>query len=155
MEDKVKKEKILKISQEARELAEKVIEKEELNMGGATIEYVLVYPSISKTVVGRCMRANRELNFFTKLNYIIELSGELWDSLSEEIKYIVLLHELLHVFPEADLKTGEIKYKLCDHDVKDFYRIIEKFGIHWFNDLKTQTVSIHDLNEKEEKRVKL
>ena len=150
-----KKEKVLEISQSVKAMAEKVIAEEGLDLVGATIEYLLVHPSISDTVAGRCIRSNRELNFFTKLNYIIEMSGELWNSLDEKTQYILTFHELLHINPVINARTGEVVYKLIDHDVKDFMRIIEKYGIDWFKTLKTHMSSVYELEPKDERSIRL
>ncbi len=138
------------LSEELKELAKQVLDKEKLDVEEAKIGYLLVDPYISKTTVGRCIRANKELKFFSKFDYIIEMSKEVWEQLDDKTKYVLMFHELLHVFIEHDEKTGEVKFLLKDHDVKDFYTIIKQFGIEWFSGLKTQVASIYDFEKEED-----
>src|SRR5271157_4156665 len=119
---KIKKE--FKEEPELKVLAEKVIDEQKLDVFPAKIIYLTVYPHVSKTTAGRCIRANNELKHFSKHDYIIEMSGDLWDALDESTQYILMHHELLHVLPTMNEKTGEWEYKIRDHDVQDFSKII-------------------------------
>jgi hypothetical protein len=146
-----KKTKELIISPDVRKVAEEVIKAEKLELP-AKIEYVLIYPYISKSVLGRCRRNGLELKFFSKVDYLIEMSGDVWDALDDKTKYVLTYHELLHVLPILNEKSGEWKMRLRKHDVMDFYRIIKKHGIDWFDNLRTVAGSVYDLSpEKQEK----
>jgi len=122
---------------EVRELAKKTIINEKLDLMGAQVEYLFVSPAINKTTVGRCIRTGPELNFFSGADYVIEISQDVWDELDDDVKYILLHHELLHIYPVSNDKKGTIEYKLRDHDIQDFDLIIKKYGTDWFKKLKT------------------
>lgn len=138
------------ISQELEDLSKEVIEKEHLDFGEAKLGFLLVDPYISKTTVGRCMRTNKELKFFSKYDYIIEMSKEAWEAIDDKVRYILMYHELLHIHMENDEKTQEVKFLLKDHDVKDFYIIIKKYGIDWFTNLKTLVAGIYEFDKEED-----
>ena len=147
-----KKPKELIISPDVRKVAEEVIKTEKLELNPAKIEYVLIYPYISKSVLGRCRKNGLELKFFAKVDYLIEMSGEVWDSLDEKTKYVLTYHELLHVLPVLHEKSGEWRMRLRKHDVMDFYRIIKKHGISWFDVLRNTAGSLYNMTpEKQEK----
>lgn len=143
------------VSQDLKELAEKVINDESLEIHPAEVEYLLVYPNISKTVAGRCIRAGRELKFFSGKDYLVEMSGELWDVLDDSVKYVLMQHELLHILPVMNDKTGEWKFELRQHDIEDFSRIIKKHGIDWISKVKLSISSIYDLTPSQEDKIKI
>lgn len=144
-EDKVVEEKVLAISEEVEEVAQKVITQENLKFMNARIGYVIVSPYITKTVLGRCIRTNRELSFFSKFDYIIEVSGDVWAKLEEKQRYVLMYHELLHI-DITTKKKGDVKYGLRDHSVKDFHSILRKYGYDWFEDLKNKAANVLELD---------
>jgi len=141
------------ISDELKELAEKVISEQNIDLMSAKVEYILVYPNISKTVAGRCIKTNRELKFFSGKDYLIEISGELWDSIDDSVRYVLLQHELMHIMPIVNDTTGEMKYELRKHDIEDFSNIIKKHGIDWINKVKLSISSLYDLSPKQEDKI--
>lgn len=143
------------VSQDLKELADKVINDESLEVHPAEVEYLLVYPNISKTVAGRCIRAGRELKFFSGKDYLIEMSGEVWDVLDDSVKYVLMQHELLHILPVMNDKTGEWKFEIRQHDIEDFSRIIKKHGIDWISKVKLSISSIYDLTPSQEDKIKI
>lgn len=135
-------------SPEVKEVSNQVLAKDtSVFIDNARIGYLLVYPNISKTVAGRCIKASKEVKFFSDYDYLIQMSGELWDSLDDNLQYILTLHELLHIHVDYD-KEGEPVYKLRDHDVKDFSCIINEYGLDWLNALRESMVSIEDSEGK-------
>jgi hypothetical protein len=52
----------------------------------------MVTPAISSTVAGRCIKANKELNHFSGYDYIIEISKEIWDLITQKSKELLILH---------------------------------------------------------------
>jgi predicted metallopeptidase len=147
--------KTYKVSEDVRKIAEEIIKNEKVvNVEGAKIEYLVVYPHISQCIVGRCNKANKHTKFFSDFDYIIEFSGEAWDQLDEDTRKILVLHELMHVLIKTD-KHGTLLFQIKDHDVKDFSHIISKHGIDWFSDLKAQIASIYDLEPADEDKITL
>lgn len=147
------------ISKEAIDIAFDLIETEDVFKNSyikyANISFIEVYPHISKVVAGRCYRANKHVKFFNDIDYIIEVSGDLWNGLSDDIKRILILHELMHIHVEYNDKKQKLVYKLKDHDVKDFHYIISKYGIDWLSKLKAEMSSIFDMNPHDENKITL
>ncbi len=85
-------------SPEVEAIAKKVIEKHKMEFGPAEIGYFLVYPNLSKQRAAKCMKASREVKHYSGNDYLIEISGELWDMLDNDTKEMMLYHELLHVY---------------------------------------------------------
>lgn len=141
----------LEVANHLKELANKVIEKYPtiLSLGNSRVDYVLVHPNISKRVAGRCIRTNPELKFYSNADYIIEMSADLWNGLNPDVQEILMLHEIMHIDCVPDDKTGDYKYQIRDHNVKDFSYIIKTFGINWIDTIKTTMASIHDVAEVE------
>jgi len=131
---------------ELETLAKKVIEEKDLPTNPARIKYILVYPNISKKTAGKCIRCSNELKFLGDCDYIVEMSGDLWEQLDEETQYILMWHELKHILVTVNDKTGENEFRMLDHDVQDFYSIIKAHGIDWFTNLKTMAASVYDLD---------
>lgn len=143
------------VDDELRELAERIVKDEVMEISPAEVEYLLVYPNISKTVAGRCIRASKELKFFSGKDYLIEISGELWDALDDSVKYVLVQHEMMHILPHMDEKTGEWKFELRQHDIEDFSKIIKKHGIDWISKVKLSISSIYDLTPAQEDKIKI
>lgn len=116
--------------------------------------YLKVYPSITKFVAGRCIRSNNTVKYFSDYDYVIEVSGDLWDNLNELTQEILIWHELNHILVETT-KNGETLYKVRDHDIQDFSEIIKAYGIDWFNDLRTISSSVYDLEPVDERKIVL
>jgi len=148
--------KTYQVSSDIKEIADELIKNESIlsELTNAKIEYLLVFPEISKTIAGRCYKTNKHVKFFNDIDYIIEISGELFHQLDEETLKILVLHELMHILIKYN-KKGDIQFKIRDHDVKDFSYIISKFGIDWFNKLRTEMASIYDLDPDLESKISL
>ncbi len=154
-QNKTSKKKEFEISDELKSIAEKVINNENIGIdNNVKIQYLLVYPNISKKVAGRCMKTNNEFKFNTGIHYIIEMSGELWDKLDDTVKYVLTQHELMHINIETR-DNGDIEYNLRDHDVQDFSSIINKHGIDWITKIKLTISSIYDLGPDDERNIKI
>ena len=76
------------------------------------------------------------------------MSGDLWEGLDRKTKSILMWHELMHINVTFD-KEGEPVYKLRQHDVQDFYTIIQQAGIDWIADIKAIAESVYDLEPHE------
>ena len=136
--------KTFEVSAELKELAEKVIDAEKLDVYRAKICYLRVDPNISKSVAGRCIRTGKELKFFSTFDYLIEVSGELWDTLNENLQYILMQHELMHIHTCMNEKSGEWEFKIRDHDVQDFSKLIKKHGVEWLAAVKLSVTQLHE-----------
>lgn len=58
-------------------------------------------------------------------DYLIEVYGYHAEGKSDNWMRILLYHELRHIGFDGDL---------VEHDVEDFYDILERFGVRWVND---------------------
>ena len=143
------------VSAELEELAEKVISEQALDVTPAKISYLLVYPNISKIVAGRCIKSSKELRFFSGNDYLIEMSGELWDALDDTVRYVLMQHELMHILPVMNDKTGDWKFELRRHDIEDFSSIIKKHGIDWISKVKLSISSLYDLSPAQEDKIQI
>lgn len=143
------------VSDELKQLAERVIKEQGMDVSPAKVEYLLVYPNISKTVAGRCVKAGKELRFFSGYDYLIEISGELYDALDDSVRYILMQHELMHIMPIMNDKTGEWKFELRRHDIEDFSNIIKKHGVDWISKVKLSISSIYDLTPAQEDKIQI
>ena len=125
------------------ELAKQVIEKNAMeDMDKPRITYMKVYPNVTKTVAGRCIRASDTLKIFSDCDYIIQMSGDLWDKLNASAREVLMHHELLHVAVKYD-KDGNEKFLLRKHDIEDFAEIVGQYGINWLHDLRNEAAVIN------------
>lgn len=142
-------------SPEVEKIAKEVIEKNKMEFGPAEIGYFLVYPNISKQRAAKCMKATREVKYYSGNDYLIELSGELWDMLDSKTKEMVLYHELLHIDPSFKSKNQEWKMNLRKPDFSDFYTINDKYGNEWYKTVQATASSLYDLDPRQENKVSL
>lgn len=154
-EETVSTEKQLMESPEIEAIAQKVIKEYNLDFGPAEVGYFLVYPNISKQRAAKCMKASREVKYYSGNDYLIEVSGELWDMLDSKTKEMMIYHELLHLDPTFKSKTQEWKMNLRKPDFADFYAINDKFGNEWYKTIQATASSLYDLDPKQESKVSL
>jgi predicted metallopeptidase len=135
------------LSPELVRVAQQVIaENADLTLGPARIKYMLVYPLISKKIAGKCVKAQPLVTFFGQADYVVQISGELWEVLDEVQRQILVYHELLHVAPKFNPKTKTYSFGLRDHDVSEFREVIDKHGIGWLDDVEN---IMAELNSKD------
>ena len=122
-------------SQKIQFLMKEMIKENNIDIGSAKICGLMVYPNINKTTAGRCIKAGKELKFFSNYDYIIEISQEYWDNLTEQAKKILILHELMHIDIRYT-KQGKEIFGIKSHDVEDFAVLLEKYGLNWLKEIK-------------------
>ncbi|MTI88067.1 MAG: hypothetical protein FH748_08875 [Balneolaceae bacterium] len=154
-ENVIKSDKQLMESPEVEEIAKNVIEEHKLEFGPAEIGYFLIYPNISKQRAAKCMKANREVKYYSGNDYLIEISGELWDMLDNNSRKMLLYHELLQVDPTYKTKNNEWVMKIRKPDFSDFYTINDKFGNEWYKTIQATASSLYDLDPKQESKVRM
>jgi len=154
-EETINSDKQLMASPEVEAIAKKVVEQHKMEFGPAEIGYFLVYPNISRQKAAKCMKASREVKYYSGNDYLIEISGELWDMLDNQTKEMLLYHELLHVDPSFKSKTQEWKMNLRKPDFSDFYTINDKYGNEWYKTIQATVSSLYDLDPKQESKVSL
>ncbi len=142
-------------SPEIATIAEEIIERESLDFGPAEIGYFLVHPNLSKYKAAKCVKANREVKYYSGNDYLIEISGELWDMLNQKTREMVVFHQLLHINPVFKAKNEEWKMKKKKPDFADFYEINDKYGNEWYKTVQATVSSLYDLDPARESKVSL
>ncbi|MCC5906892.1 MAG: hypothetical protein JJU13_11830 [Balneolaceae bacterium] len=140
-------------SPEIEKIAAEVIEAHNIDLGPAQVGYLLVYPNISKQRAAKCMKATREIKHYSGNDYLIEVSGELWDMLDSDTKKMLLFHELLHIDPVFKAKNQQWKMNLRRPDFADYYEINDKFGNEWYKTIQATVSSLYDLDPRQESKV--
>lgn len=148
-------EKQLLESPEIEAIASKIFEKHDLDLGPSEIGYFLVYPNLSKKMAAKAMKASREVKYYSGNDYLIEISGEVWDMLDDKTKEILVYHELLKFEPTFKSKTQEWQFRMRKPDYGTFYRINEDFGADWYKTVQATVSSLYDLNPSDESKVTL
>jgi predicted metallopeptidase len=68
--------------------------------------------------------------FFSNVDYILTVHFENWVMIEKSAKYLLILHELMHI-PEQGFDEGSKDYRKClKHDVQDFSYLLQRYGIH-------------------------
>ena len=62
------------------------------------------------------------------IRYVLELYWSDWNMWSNELKQVVLFHELLHVHPELE--------RVVRHDLEDWRIVVEKLGVSYLKNNK-------------------
>lgn len=138
-----------------KELMEEIITTEKMDhLVNIKILPVFVSPNISKTVLGKCIRCNKEMVFLGDYDYIIEISHDIWQVMTEELRRILLTHEILHI-ELKNSKSGDLKKCIRKHDVTEFETIIKKFGIDWLSPLKIVASSVYNFENGEQDNIKI
>ena len=78
-------------------------------------------------VAGRCVKAPGLWRDVTGYHFAIWVRGHFWDSMNEEDRRALLLHELLHIEVKRD-KNGAAKFATRKHDVEDFVDVARQYG---------------------------
>lgn len=142
-------------SPEMEDIAEKVIKEKDIELGPASVWYLLVYPNISKKRAAKAKKASPELTHATGYHYLIEISGDLWDMLDEDTKYMVVWNQLLHLDPQFKAKQQEWKMQIRKPDYTDYYEIADNKGSTWHKTVQATMSSLHDLDPRQENQVSL
>lgn len=142
-------------SPEVETIAERIIEREKLEFGPAAIGYFLVYPNLTKYKAAKCVKASREVKYYSGNDYLVEISGEMWDMLDEKTREMVLFHQLMHVEPVYKSKNQEWKMKIRKPDFSDYYEINDKYGNEWYKTVQATVSSLYDLDPRRESKVSL
>lgn len=140
-------------SPDLEKIAKEVIKDHNIELGPAQIGYLLVYPNISKQRAAKCVKATREVKHYSGNDYLIEVSGELWDMLDKDTQKMLVYHELLHIDPVFKAKNQEWKMKLRRPDFSDYYEINDTFGNEWYKTIQATVSSLYDLDPKQESKV--
>ncbi len=142
-------------SVEMKELAEQVIEQRGLDIGPASVACLTVWPNISSKRAGKITKCNDVLRHFSGYDYIITVSGELWDMLDDDSRKMMLYHYLMQVAPEFKAKDQSWTMKLRKPDFADFYSINDRHGNEWYKVIQATVSSLYDLDPVSESQVRV
>lgn len=74
-------------------------------------------------------------HIYSGKDVIIEVARDIWDRLDDDLREVLVSHELCHIGVELDDKgatvltpNGRPKVFLKHHDVEEFSAVIENFG---------------------------
>ncbi len=147
--------KILSLSEQIKLLANEVIEEQRMQQPKQVkVGYLIVEPMIAPNVAGRCIKCNKQLQLFSGCEYLIEISGDVWQNLDLKTKKILLQHELMHIDVKQN-KKGELVCKIRDHDIQDFITIIEKYGVNWIKVINLLYEQLQDKKNEQKGRLKV
>ncbi|MBK6679768.1 MAG: hypothetical protein IPI12_14565 [Ignavibacteriales bacterium] len=142
-------------SEELKFLAEKIISEQKIDVMPAQVGYMIVSPNISKTVPSKTIKTPPELKHFSGFDYLVEVSLDLWTALDEAERYILIHHELLHILPIMNEKTGDYDFKIRKPDFVAFKSILDKYGTDWKQKIKLSLSSIHNLTPAQEDSIRI
>jgi|GEM_PF-232400 len=142
-------------STQMRDLAERVMEERGIDIGPASVGCLLIYPNISKKRAARITKENEVSQFFSGFDYLIQISGELWDMLDGDTKEFMLYHLLMQVYSRYKPKEGYWKFNIRKPDFTDFYRINDKHGNTWYKTIQATVSSLYDLDPQSESQVRV
>lgn len=84
--------------------------------------------SAGKLVYADTTKVSDKLKGFANLDFVITFYSPNTEELSEEIMERLMYHELLHV----GFKEGVAA--IIPHDLEDFKKVVEKWGVDWICD---------------------
>lgn len=123
-------------SNEYREMAERVIEEHEdlhwLKMADVRIDFISstkMKKSKGKFILGECQLVKEIYKVYVPYDFLIIIYEPNVEGLSYEQLEIVMYHELLHV--NVKDTDGEPQYDVNPHDIEDFRKVIDKYGLDW------------------------
>jgi len=79
--------------------------------------------------LGECVKVKELYKPYCPHDFLVVVYSPNVQGMSEEQLKILLYHELLHVGMSED--GEEVKYIVNPHDVEDFRKIIDRYGIDW------------------------
>jgi len=135
-------------------LANKVIAEHNLAyMNSVKCRYLLVEPNISKTTPGKCIKASNELKHFGQADYLIEFSQDIWESIDDPTREILMYHELQHIL--VKLVKGKETFSILGHDINDFSTIVKKYGVDWFQQFKDIVAATYELEGSDKDKISI
>lgn len=92
--------------------------------------------SAGKVAIGSIKRISEKENIIhayyeghEDIHYVLELSADIWPSLTDVQKEAVLVHELYHIDQKI---TGDdiIKWSIRRHQIEEFSPVVQKYGFY-------------------------
>ena len=125
------------ISEEYAKIAEKVIKAEKSLQIIRDSQVTIVYltsenkkTAKGKAVCAECEKVPDKYKWSIPADFTITVFLPNVEGFSEDQKYILMFHELLHVGIEFN-SDGSETYSTVPHNYEDFKEIIDRFGTDW------------------------
>ena len=91
--------------------------------------------SNGRLCLGECVKVKELYKPYCPHDFLVVVYSPNVQGMSEEQLKILLYHELLHVGMSED--GEEVKYIVNPHDVEDFRKIIDRYGLDWAKPSRT------------------
>lgn len=118
---------------EVEEIAGRLIPALHPHLEEAAIQYIFrhgaelhAHGAEAMAVARRCTGL---LEYFSRADFIIEVSSDWWESLSDEQRVALVDHELCHCI------EGKKGWEIRPHDIEEFAEIVDRHGL-WRSDLR-------------------
>jgi hypothetical protein len=98
------------------------------------IKYLIKISDKSR-VNGQISKATGKWQYLTQYDYVLEVWDGFWTTATAIQKEALIYHELYHISFKEDEDTGEITWKLKDHEIEEFLDVAKKYGA-WNEALK-------------------
>ena len=124
----------MEINDEYTAIAEEIIKEPDFDEIRDFASFVVLSSEEEKTknkqvVYGECKLVQKLYKLFCPYDFLIIIYDVNAASFSPEQMRILIEHELRHM--GYDLEGNEPKPYIVPHDVEEFDKIIEKWGLHW------------------------
>lgn len=88
-----------------------------------------------RVTLAKASKVGAKLQYFSNLDFLIEVNWEAWVELSHEARVALMDHELCHFDREENDETGAVSWVMKSHDVEEFGQIVTRWGL-WRPDLE-------------------
>lgn len=140
---------------EIEQMASTLQQTHALDFGPAEIGFILVYPHLSKKQAAKVIKASKEVKHYSGNDYLIEISGELWDMLDDQTRQAFLHQQLMRLNPVFNPKSQDWSFRTRPDEYRTFYKLDELYGSNWYKAVQSTQSSLYDLTPSDEVEVKL
>lgn len=122
-----------KAGEEVTECAKQLIAKFNPMAVDANIAYIMRSKHAKrgdKVIWGSCIKQSDRAKLLHGYDYMVEISEDIFNSLSSNQKEALIAHEIMHIACEEDEQTGDVKFGLKQHDFSDFKAIVNHYGAY-------------------------
>jgi len=99
---------------------------DDIRIPNPKIKYLEKYTKKSK-VLGKCQKATGPWQYLTDFSYVIWVWGDWFQEATAMEREALIHHELRHIMAEEDEDSGEIKWKIRDHDSESFSSEVSRY----------------------------
>ena len=114
------------------ELAKELIAEYHSTLANANIAYLYKNKPMSqkgRTVIATAEKCSKKVKAISDRDFVIVISYEAYNKLTDKQKRAVIDHELTHCFCDENDEGDEVT-KVIPHDVEEFYDILERHQLY-------------------------